>query len=123
MVLQFAARPYVRGRMDSLEGLCAVSIFFYGFASILFTDVGASRNEAPVCGYSCPVASMAWRDIVVCMSIMGFNTIHARTHACARPHTGSLTSCGVDLCIVNVHLTFYCCVRAHLYSCLYFWLL
>ena len=86
MVLQFAARPYIRGRMDSLEGLCAVSIFFYGFASIIFADVGASRDEAPVCGYSCPVANTPHTDMGRGETLL-YVCMYARTHAYARLHT------------------------------------
>ena len=46
LVLQFTARPYIRDRMDILEGLCAVSVFFYVFAGMLFTNANLSGEES-----------------------------------------------------------------------------
>ena len=39
LVLQLVARPYIHDLMDYLEGLCAVSIFFYAFVAIFLTKV------------------------------------------------------------------------------------
>ena len=49
LVLQFAARPYLQDRMDFLEGLCSVSIFFYVFAAAVFAEVDASHENSSVC--------------------------------------------------------------------------
>ena len=46
LVLQFTARPYMQDRMDILEGLCAVSVFFYVFAAMLFTEANLSSEES-----------------------------------------------------------------------------
>ena len=46
LVLQFTARPYIQDRMDILEGLCAVSVFFYVFAGMLFTKANLSDEES-----------------------------------------------------------------------------
>ena len=45
LVLQFTARPYIQDRMDILEGLCTVSVFFYVFAGMFFTNADLSPDE------------------------------------------------------------------------------
>ena len=46
LVLQFIARPYIQDRMNILEALCAVSVFFYVFAAILFAEENLSGEES-----------------------------------------------------------------------------
>ena len=46
LALHFIARPYIHDRMNILEGLCAVSVFFYVFAAILFAEENLSDEES-----------------------------------------------------------------------------
>ena len=52
LVLQLHMRPYIQHRLDFVEGLCAVSLFFYVFAGMLFIKVDLSDDET-VCESTC----------------------------------------------------------------------
>ena len=110
LVLQFTARPYIQDRMDILEGLCSISVFFYVFAGMLFTNADLSKDEE-VSEHTCaPTRKFShFMHTVVCSQLRAFIPQHfLHLRVCCVPVDVSgcsyiRTKCAHALCMYGGH--------------------